>query len=386
MRGKIIGAALAAILTLTACSLPFVPGGSTDQASGDSTAELAQEILAEEPLVAKAEDDGRTHIGILMYRDHGASQETVDGFTEEMRALLGSGKVDFEIMNADGDAGKCAEIATGFANSGYKLIFACGTEAVQNAGAAVKDVPIIGGCVTDYLLSETVSSLEAPGSNITGVSSLGPIDEQVELVMRITPWPAAIGIVSSGTEVGSRFQESVAGQCLDEKQVEWYAYHASTEDGLRKAMEMAAEECSCIYLPTDSFVAAHMDIVRDVVIKTGVMTVTGDYQMCSQGGLCCCSIDYYEHGRKAANMAYAVLEKGEEISRMAIQEENEWQEYYNPVIAQKLDWYNYGNMIPLSVNEEDYAEEDAAGLENSEENSAEENGAEEDSAEEDIAR
>ena len=63
----------------------------------------------------------------------------------------------------------------------------------------------------------------------------------------------------------------------------------------------------CIYLPTDNFVASHMDIVQEVMFETGVPVVTGDYQMCSGGGLCCTSIDYFEHGKKAAGMAYDVL-------------------------------------------------------------------------------
>ena len=97
-----------------------------------------------------------------------------------------------------------------------------------------------------------------------------------------------------------------------------------------------------------------MDIVRDVVLETGVPVVTGDYQMCADGGLCCCSIDYYEHGRKAAGMAYAVLEQDEEISRLAIQDETEAQLFYNPAVAERIGWYNYGNMAPLTVSEEDY--------------------------------
>ena len=335
-----------AVLALTACSSSSGKNSGGAAPEG-ATGQSAEEILEEEPLVPEAEDDGKFHIGILTYRDHGAAEETINGFQDETRSLFGSDKVVFERVSADGDAGKCAEIATSFANSGYQLIFACGTEAVQNAGAAVKDVPIIGGCVSDYLLSEVVSSLDAPGGNITGVSCLGPVDAQVDQIVRITPWPQTVAIVSSGIESGSRFQESVAGQCLNEKQVSWKSYHAATEDGLRKAMELAAEECNCVYLPTDNFVASHMDIVRDVVLEKKILAVTGDYQMCSAGGLCCCSIDYYEHGRKAAGMAYAVLEQDEEISRMAVQDEDEWQEYYNPDIAAQLEWYDYGNMIPL---------------------------------------
>lgn len=348
---------LAAILSLTGCSSitqKIKEGGSGSSKEGGT--QSAAEILQEEPLVTEAEEDGKYHIGILTYRRHGASEETVEGFEEEMRSLLGSEKVVFEEVDADGDAQKCAEIATGFANSGYQLIFACGTEAVQNAGAAVNNIPIIGGCVSDYLLSSVVSSLDAPGGNITGVSSLGPIQEQMDLIERITPWPASVAIVSSGTETGSRFEAEVATQILDEKGISWKSFHAATEEDLRLQMKEAAENYSCIYLPTDNFVASHMDIVRDVVLDTGILTVTGDYQMCAAGGLCCCSIDYHEHGRKAAGMAYAVLEQDEEISRMAIQEETESQLFYNPVIAERIGFYDYGDMSPLNVSEEDFPE------------------------------
>ena len=341
------------LLSLTACNLKA--GGKSD-ASGDSATKSAEEILTEEPLVTEVEDDGKYHIGILTYRNHGAAEETVKGFKEEMISLLGSDKVEFEEIDAEGDTQKCADIATGFANSGYQLIFACGTEAVQNAGAAVKETPIIGGCVSDYLLSGVVGSLDAPGGNITGVSSMGPIDEQMNLVEQITPWPVSVAIITSGIETGSRFEMEVAIQVLDEKQIPWKSYNAATEEDLRNKMEEAAAEYPCIYLPTDNFIASHMDIVRDVVLKTGVPVVTGDYQMCADGGLCCCSIDYREHGRKAANQAYAVLEQDEEISRMPVQEETETQLFYNPEVAEKIEWYNYGNMSALNVSEEDSQE------------------------------
>lgn len=356
LTGILTAAALSVcmVLSLTACSR--LTGGGKSDTSNDSATQSAEEILQETPLVTEAEDDGKVHIGILTFRSHGASEETIQGFEDEMISLFGSDKVVFELVDAEGDPKKCAQIATGFANNGYQLIFACGTEAVQNAGAAVKDIPIIGGCVSDYLLSGVVSSLDAPGGNITGVCSLGPIEDQMNLVEQITPWPVSVAIISSSTETGSRFEVNVATQILDEKEIPWKSYTADTEEDLRERMKEAAGEYPCIYLPTDNFIASHMDIVRDVVLETGVLTVTGDYQMCADGGLCCVSIDYYEHGKKAAGMAYAVLEQGEEISRLSVQEETEFQSFYNPVIAGRLEWYDYGNMTPLTVSEEDYPE------------------------------
>lgn len=367
MKKSVTGVLMAVVLLIAAVSMAAcskAEGGS--DASGDSATQSAEEILQEEPLVAEVEDDGKYHIGILTYSSHGAAEETVEGFKEELSSSLGSDKVEYEMIDADGDTQKCAEIATGFANSGYQLIFACGTEAVQNAGAAVHDIPIIGACVSDFLLSGVVSSLEEPGGNITGISSMGPIDQTMDLVEQITPWPASVGIISSGTEVGSKFEVNVATQILDEKGITWKSFHAATEEDLKQRMEEAAEEFSCIYLPTDNFIASHMDIVRDVALEKGVLTVTGDYQMCADGGLCCSSIDYTEHGRKAAGMAYEVLEKDEEISRLSVQEETEAQLFYNPVMAERIQWYDYGYMSALNVSEDDFPE--AAQSEESSEN------------------
>lgn len=360
MKIKALSIAAALTVLLTAC------GGFMNQGGGAGAAgatDSAADPIMEELLVKEAADDGRCHIGILEYRTHGASEETIEGFEDEFRDLMGSTEVVFERMSADGDAKKCAEIATGFANSGYQLIFACGTEAVQNAGAAVKDVPIIGACVTDYLLAEVVSSMEAPGGNISGVACMGPVNLQIDQITNVLPWPSRVGIVYSGTEKGAAFQASVAGQCLDEKQIPWESYHADTEDQLREQLALAVTECSCLYLPTDSFVASHMDIVRDITLQAQVPVLTGDYHMCRGGGLCCYSIDYEEHGRQAAEMAFNVLEKDEEISRMAVREEDpeKAQQYYNPEIAEALGWYSYGGMSPILISSDEAGEGETAG-------------------------
>ena len=343
-----LGLAAALVLMLTACG--GGAGKEKDSASAGSTDSASRPII-EEPLVKEVADDGLCHIGILTYRSHGAAEETIRGFEDEFRSMMGSTEVVFETMDADGDPEKCARIATGYANSGYKLIFAVGTEAVQNAGAAVKDVPIIGACVTDYLLAEVVSSLEAPGGNISGVSSLGPINLQIDQLTEALPWPTKVGIVASGTEVGSKFQVSIAAQCLAEKNIEWESYNGNTEETLRKVLEKAASECSCLYLPTDSFVASHMDIVKEVSLATKIPVITGDYHMCRGGGLFCYSIDYEKLGRKAASMAFDELEKGEEISRLAVREEElkDTQKYYNPEMAEALEWYSYGGMSPIVI-------------------------------------
>ncbi len=61
------------------------------------------------------------------------------------------------------------------------------TTALQAAAAATGDIPIVGTSVTDYKTAGVVDSNEKPGRNVTGVSDLAPVDQQIQLLMKLVP-------------------------------------------------------------------------------------------------------------------------------------------------------------------------------------------------------
>ena len=112
-----------------------------------------------------------------------------------------------------------------------------------------------------------------------------------------------------------------------------------------------------------------MEIAKEVSLSHQIPVITADYHMCRNGGLFCYSVDYEKHGREAAAMAFDVLEKDEDISRMAVREgeDEDLEQYYNPEMSEALGWYNYGGMSPLLISSDEESQDEEGGQTSSEE-------------------
>ena len=133
---KLMALALAGVLTvsLAAC------GGSTDTGSEDTGSE-AEETTQEESSDT-ASDESYT-VGVVQLVQHPALDAATEGFEAALTEELGD-EVTVDVQNAAGDSAQCATIANGFVSSGYDLIMANATPALQAAQAATADIPIVG--------------------------------------------------------------------------------------------------------------------------------------------------------------------------------------------------------------------------------------------------
>ena len=130
-------------------------------------------------------DAGETYtVGIIQQLEHPALDAATKGFEDKLTELLGD-KVKFDYQNAQGEQTNCTTIATKFVSNDVDLIMANATTALQAAAAATGDIPIVGTSVTDYKTAGVVDSNEKPGRNVTGVSDLAPVDQQIQLLMKL---------------------------------------------------------------------------------------------------------------------------------------------------------------------------------------------------------
>ena len=134
------------------------------------------------------------HIGIIQQMEHGSLDQATKGFEDKLTELLGD-KVKFDYQNAQGEQTNCTTIATKFVSNDVDLIMANATTALQAAAAATGDIPIVGTSVTDYKTAGVVDSNEKPGRNVPGVSDLAPVDQQIQLLMKLVPDRKKVGIV-----------------------------------------------------------------------------------------------------------------------------------------------------------------------------------------------
>ena len=284
-------------------------------------------------------DAGETYtVGIIQQLEHPALDQATKGFEDKLTELLGEDNVEFDYQNAQGEQANCTTISTKFVSDGCDLIMANATTALQAAAAATGDIPIVGTSVTDYKTAGVVDSNEKPGRNVTGVSDLAPIDQQIQLLMKLVPDTKKVGIVYCSAEPNSAYQAKLAEAELDKEGIAWAEFTAADSNEVQSVVTKAVGECDALYIPTDNTIANNTEIVKNVAVPAGIPVVTGEEGMCSGCGLATLSISYYDLGVKAAEMAYEILTNGADPAQMAIGYVTDGiTEKYNADIAEALN-------------------------------------------------
>ena len=291
---------------------------------------------SEEPADENASGEKYT-VGIVQQLEHPALDAATQGFQDKLKELLGEGNVVFDYQNAQGEQTNCTTIATKFVSDGVDLIMANATTALQSAAAATADIPIIGTSVTDYVTAGVVESNEAPGKNVTGVSDLAPVDQQIVILQNLVPDAKKVGIVYCSAEPNSIFQSKLAQAELDKAGIAWTEYTAADSNEVQSVVTKAISECDALYVPTDNTMANNTEIIKNITVPAGIPVITGEEGICAGCGLATLSISYYDLGVKAAEMAYEILVNGANPAEMPIEYVSDGiTAKYNPEIAETL--------------------------------------------------
>lgn len=293
----ILAASMAAVLAMTACGGSAEPAENNDAEGGDT----------------------KTYtVGIVQQLEHPALDAATEGFRDKLTELLGD-SVTFDYQNAQGEQTNCTTIATKFVSNNVDLIMANATTALQSAAAATGDIPIVGTSVTDYKTAGVIDENDAPGRNVTGVSDLAPVDEQIALLQKVCPDAKKVAIVYCSAEPNSIFQSELAQKYLGDAGLEFAEYTAADSNEVQSVITKAISECDTVYIPTDNTIANNMEIIKNVTVPAKIPVICGEENMCGGGGLATLSISYYELGQKAGEMAYDILVNGADPAAMPIE-------------------------------------------------------------------
>ena len=294
-----LGAGLFATGALAGCG-----GGSS--AEGSSSSEGGSSAAS-----------GTYKIGVLQLTEHGALDQTNEGFV----AALDESGIDAKIdqQNAQNDQSACQTIASKLVNDGDDLIFAIATPAAQAVAGATTEIPIVGSAITDYAEGGLVESNDAPGGNVTGTSDLTPVADQIDLLHQLLPNAKTVGILYCSAESNSEVQVQLAEEALDDAGLAHERYSISSSNEIQQMVESMVGKVDAIYAPTDNTIAAGMSTVSMVANENKLPVIVGCDTMVEDGGLCSYSINYYDLGYKAGEMAVEILENGGDPATMSIE-------------------------------------------------------------------
>lgn len=336
---KITALLMAAFLTLsmTACGSSGSDAGSD---SGETQTEVT-DAATEAPQEEESEDTesaGSYTIGICQMLEHPALDAATEGFQDACKDKFGEDNVDFDVQNAQGEQAMCSTIVNNFVSADVDLMLANATLPLQTAAQATADIPILGTSITDYATALEISDWTgATGINVSGTSDLAPIDEQADMTMELLPDVKTVGILYCSAEPNSKYQAELYTEAMKENNVECKEFTAADSNEIQSVVTSAIEQCDALYIPTDNTIAANTDIVKNVCVPAKIPVIAGEEGICAGCGVATLSISYYDIGYKAGEMAYDVLENGEDISTMDIEFAPQVTKKYNKEICDELE-------------------------------------------------
>ncbi|WP_346676113.1 ABC transporter substrate-binding protein [Enorma phocaeensis] len=260
---------------------------------------------------------GSYRIGVLQLTQHAALDAANEGFI----AALDEAGIDYEAdqQNASNDQNACQTIAQTFVNDGCDLILAIATPAAQAVLGATQDIPVVGTAITDFAASGLVDSNDAPGGNLTGTSDMNPVEDQIALLQQLIPDASTVGLLFCTAESNSEIQIEMAEEALDAAGIGHERFTVSSSNEIQSVVETMVGQVDVVYAPTDNTIAAAMTQVASIANAAGVPTICGEVGMVEAGGLASVSINYYELGYRAGEMAVEILTEGADPAEMPIE-------------------------------------------------------------------
>ncbi|MEL6556074.1 MAG: ABC transporter substrate-binding protein [Cyanobacteria bacterium J06621_11] len=287
------------------------------------------------PTVGGTED--LPFVAVTQIVEHPALDAVRDGVKDEL-AEAGyeeGASLRWEWQSAQGNPATATQIANKYAGAQPNVIVAIATPSAQSAAAAATNTPIIFSAVTDPVGAKLVENAEKPGGNISGVSDLSPIAQQLALIKEVLPEASTLGVIYNAGEdnsvsLVSLINENAADQTLTIKEVT-----VSATSEVSGAARSLIGSVDAIYIPTDNTVVSALESVIQVGQDNQVPVFAGDTDSVERGAIAALSFDYYDVGRQTGAMVTRVLQ-GSRPGDLAVEYVQDLKLSINPAAAEAM--------------------------------------------------
>lgn len=280
----------------------------------------------------------KVNVGIVQLVEHAALDAANKGFVEGLasKGYKEGQNIAYDRQNAQADQSNLQNIAHRFVNNKVNLICAIATPAAQTVANVTSDIPIVATAVTDYKTAKLVKDNAKPGTNVTGTTDMNPVEQQLDLLLRIVPNAKSVGTIYCSSEVNSQLQVDILKKAAAGKNVTIKEATVSNVNDIQQAARSLVGKVQAIYVPTDNVLASAMPTLVSVTEEAKLPVICGEGGMVKAGGVATLGVDYYKLGFQAGEMAADILSGKSKPADMAIQAQKEFKAMVNLKEAEKI--------------------------------------------------
>jgi putative ABC transport system substrate-binding protein len=302
------------------------------------------------PLAARAQQAKTPVIGFLSSASPDKYTIRLDAFRQGLKEVgyVEGQNVTVEYRWADGQNQRLATLGAELVQRQVNVLVAAGgTPSALAAKAATATIPIVFQVGTDPVAIGLVASLNRPGGNVTGVTTLnvglGP--KWLELLHQILPAATNIAVLTnpSSPTIAQAFVEALR-PAANTFRLQLHVLEASTERDIDKAFAALGQlRADALVITPDTFFSSRAERLGALSVRYTVPTVFEFKPFTAAGGLLSYGGSETDNYRLVGNYTGKIL-KGEKPADLPVQQATKVELIINLKTAKKL-----GITVPQSV-------------------------------------
>jgi putative ABC transport system substrate-binding protein len=269
----------------------------------------------------QTENEDLFTIGLFQVDDAPTLNSVRKGFLSalEEAQLLDGVNIRMIVRNGMGSIPEVQRIAQEFVSSKVDLIVPFSTPCLQAALHASAEIPIVFSSIANPFLAGAGRSVDDHLSNVTGISSRGPIKESIAFIKRLLPETKRIGTLWTPSELNSNYYLELAREGAKESGLEIIAVAVNNKsEVLMAAQVLVNKKIDVIYQISDNTINASFEAVSRVADENAIPLFGGALFSTNLGACAAMGWDFFDMGHRAGKIAIRV-KNGESPAGIPIQ-------------------------------------------------------------------
>ncbi len=275
-------------------------------------------------------------IGISKIVSHPALDAVEQGIQDQLKDM--GYDLEYDLQNANGEVSTAASIANKFKSEHVRIAVGIATPTAQALANALDNITVVYSAVTDPVDAGLVDSFDKGGKNITGVSDMTPVRDQIEFLNRIKKIKR-LGHVYSSSEANAVRLAGMAKEACDALGIEFVEATVTNSSEVKQATQSIINRVDGIYVSTDNTVVSALAALTEVALENSVPVMSADPSSAEKFDvLAAWGFDYYKMGRATGRLIADLLEgaKPEDIPTRFMTDPSDIDLLINLDVAKKL--------------------------------------------------
>jgi putative ABC transport system substrate-binding protein len=291
------------------------------------------------PLAARAQQPAMPVVGFLNSGSPGSYPDNLRAFH---RGLGEAGFIDghniaIEYRWAEGRTDRLPAMAADLVSRRVSIIFANGPSALP-AKASTATIPIVFATAVDPVEAGLVGSLNRPGRNLTGVTTLnvevGP--KQLQLLHELVPAAAVVAALVNPNSPGAAVQMKELPVVAEALGLQLHILHASAEREFEAAFAKALQlRAGALMITQDALFGGETAQLAALAVRHAVPAIYSAREFAAAGGLMSYGSSFADAYRVAGVYTGRIL-KGEKAAELPVQQATKLELIINLQAAKSL--------------------------------------------------